>query len=82
MHSEMIAASAGLYKLTGNEIYLEWYNRCWEYIIINFSDEKYGGWFRILNKKNEKYDNYKSPPAKTDYHPIAACSESILYFNY
>lgn len=82
VHSEMIAASAGLHKLTGNTIYLEWYNRCWEYVIKNFSDEKYGGWFRILNKKNEKYDNYKSPPAKTDYHPIAACSESILYFNY
>ena len=82
VHSEMIAAAAGLHRLTGNKMYLEWYDRCWEYVIQKFSDEKYGGWYRVLNANNEKYDNYKSPPAKTDYHPIAACNEAILYLNY
>ena len=82
VHSEMIAAAAGLHKLTNNTMYLEWYDRCWEYVTQNFSDEKYGGWYRVLNVKNEKYDNYKSPPAKTDYHPIAACSEALLYLNF
>jgi len=82
VQAEMIASAAGLYKLTKNNYYLEWYNRSWDYVINNFSDEKYGGWYRVLNNKNEKYDNYKSPPAKTDYHPIAACNEALLYLNY
>ncbi len=82
VHSEMLAAAAGLYALEGNKKYLDWYNKCWEYIINNLSDEEYGGWFRVLNYKNEKYDNYKSPPAKTDYHPIAACNEALLYINF
>ena len=40
VHSEMIAAAAGLHKLTNNTMYLEWYDKCWEYVIQNFSDEK------------------------------------------
>ena len=82
VHSEMLASAAGLYVLDKNTMYLDWYNKCWKYIINNLSDEEYGGWFRVLDYKNKKYDNYKSPPAKTDYHPIAACNESLLYINF
>ena len=82
VHAEMLAAAAGLYALEGNEKYINWYNKCWQYVISNLSDEKYGGWFRVLNKENKKYDNYKSPPAKTDYHPIAACNEILLYIKF
>ena len=81
VHAEMLAAAAGLYRLDGNQKYIDWYNKCWQYVITYLSDAEYGGWFRVLNHKNEKYDNYKSPPAKTDYHPIAACNEALLYVN-
>ena len=48
------------------------------YVSLNyFIDEKRGGWYRVLNNMNEKYDIYKSPPAKTDYHPLGACYEIL-----
>jgi len=81
VHSEMIASASGLAKITNNNYYRDWYLKCWKYVISNLSDEKYGGWFRVLDKNNNKYDNYKSPPAKTDYHPVAACNEALIYIN-
>ena len=79
--AEAIVASSLLANLSGKEKYLIWYNKFWEYSIKYFIDYKYGGWFRILNNKNIKYDNYKSPPAKTDYHPLSACFEIINDLN-
>jgi len=75
--AEMIAASAFLAKCTENEKYWNWYNIFWKYSLDYFIDKKNGGWYRVLNYKNEKYDNYKSPPAKTDYHPLGACYEIL-----
>ena len=35
------------------------------------------GWYRILDATNQKYDDLKSPPSKTDYHPLGACYETL-----
>jgi mannose/cellobiose epimerase-like protein (N-acyl-D-glucosamine 2-epimerase family) len=40
-------------------------------------DHKYGAWYCILNNKNTKYNDLKSPTGKTDYHTMGACYEVL-----
>ena len=40
-------------------------------------DHEYGAWFRILDHRNEKYSDEKSPAGKTDYHTMGACYEVL-----
>ena len=80
VHAEGIATAALLAKRTGEAKYYDWYNRIWEYSWIFLVDHKYGAWYRILNRQNQKYDNLKSPPGKTDYHTLAACYTALGVF--
>ena len=63
--SETVAASAALAMRTGNNDYWDWYQRAWEFSDRHLIDHQYGGWYRILNMNNQKYDDKKSPPSKT-----------------
>ena len=76
--AESFAAAACLACRTGDERYWEWYDRLWQYADAHFVDHTYGGWFRVLNATGYKYSDQKSPPAKTDYHPLAACYETLM----
>jgi mannose/cellobiose epimerase-like protein (N-acyl-D-glucosamine 2-epimerase family) len=73
--SETIAAAGLLAKRTGKQVYSDWYERTWEWSLANLVDQQYGGWYRILDADNNRYDDLKSPASKTDYHPVAACWE-------
>ncbi len=75
--SETFAAAALLALRTGDARYWDWYDRAWEFCDRHFVDHEYGGWYRILNADNQKYDDLKSPASKTDYHPLAACYETL-----
>ncbi len=75
--AETFAAAASLALRTQDASYWAWYDRAWEYSDRHFVDHKYGAWYRILNANNQKYDDLKSPPAKTDYHPLSACYETL-----
>jgi len=75
--AETIAASAVLAARTGNEAYWGWYDRLWAWSWQHLVDTERGGWYRILNEDNQRYDDLKSPPSKTDYHPLGACYEVI-----
>ena len=75
--SETFAAAAALALRTGDENYWDWYDRAWQYADKHLVDHEYGGWFRVLNAENQKYSNEKSPSSKTDYHPLAACYETL-----
>jgi len=55
------------------QFYWNWYDKLWTYSWGVFIDHNYGGWYRVLNEKNEKYSDMKSPPGKTDYHSIGCC---------
>ena len=77
VQAESIAAAALLAKRTGTKSYWDWYNRIWEYSWKHMIDHEYGGWFRILDSDNNKYDNLKSPVGKTDYHTMGACYEVL-----
>lgn len=75
--SETFAASALLALRTGDSRYWHWYDRAWTFADKHFVDHKFGGWYRILDADNQKYDDLKSPASKTDYHPLAACYETL-----
>ncbi len=75
--SETFAAAAVLALRTGDQRYWDWYDKVWAFSDRHFVDHEYGAWYRILDGDNQKYDDLKSPPAKTDYHPLAACYETL-----
>ena len=75
--SETFAAAAILAHVTGNAEYWDWYDRVWTYADAHFVDHDHGAWYRILDRDGRKYSNEKSPAAKADYHPLAACFEVL-----
>lgn len=79
---ETFAAAALLALRTGDEGYWEWYDRVWAFCDEHFVDHQHGGWYRILNQDNQKLSDLKSPPSKTDYHPLAACYEILQAMKY
>lgn len=74
---ETFAAAALLALRTRDDRYWEWYDEAWKFSERHFVDHERGGWYRILNADNQKYDELKSPASKTDYHPLAACYETL-----
>lgn len=77
VQAESLAAAAVLANRTGDDYYWEWYERIWEFSWKHMVDHEYGAWFRILDSKNKKYDNLKSPAGKVDYHTMGACYEVL-----
>ena len=75
--AETFAAAAFLALRTGKNEYWQWYDRIWSYADKFFVDHQYGAWYRILDQQGNKYSDEKSPPSKTDYHPLAACYEVL-----
>ena len=77
VQAESLAAAALLAARTGDEKYWQWYEKIWAYSWEYFVDHKYGAWYRILSRGNEKYSAEKSPAGKTDYHTMGACYEVL-----
>lgn len=77
VQAESFAAAALLAKRTKDAKYWDWYERIWQFSWKHMIDHKYGAWFRILDGKNNKYDDLKSPAGKTDYHTMGACYEVL-----
>ena len=77
MQAESLAAAKLLYIATGKDLYENWYNRLWQYSWDHMICHQFGGWYRILDNKNNKYSDEKSPAGKTDYHTMGACYEVL-----
>ena len=75
--SETVAAAGLLANRTGDSTYTNWYTKSWTWSLENLVDQQYGGWYRVLDNKNQRYNDLKSPASKTDYHPVAACWEVL-----
>jgi len=73
VHAEAFAAAWRLYKVTGEQTYLDHYKRIWEWSWNYLIDHQQGAWFRIRNRDGSAFDDLKSPPGKTDYHTMGAC---------
>jgi mannose/cellobiose epimerase-like protein (N-acyl-D-glucosamine 2-epimerase family) len=77
VQAESFAAAALLADATGDSGYWDWYDRLWAYSWGHLVDHEHGAWFRILDRRNRKYSNEKSPAGKTDYHTMGACYETL-----
>jgi mannose/cellobiose epimerase-like protein (N-acyl-D-glucosamine 2-epimerase family) len=55
----------------------EWHDRVWAYAWRHFIDHEHGAWYRILDRRNRKYNDEKSPAGKTDYHTMGACHDVL-----
>jgi mannose/cellobiose epimerase-like protein (N-acyl-D-glucosamine 2-epimerase family) len=77
VQAEAIAAAARLFAATGDTRYRDWYERTWRYAWQHLVDHRYGAWYRILDRRNAKYDDEKSPAGKTDYHTMGACHDVL-----
>jgi len=73
VQSESFATAWRLYHATQNKIYLEDYNRIWQWSWDHMIDHKHGAWFRVRERDGTATDNKKSPYGKTDYHTMGAC---------
>jgi mannose/cellobiose epimerase-like protein (N-acyl-D-glucosamine 2-epimerase family) len=54
-----------------------WYERLWEYSWQYFVDHEHGAWYRLLDRRNHKASDEKSPAGKTDYHTMGACHDVL-----
>ncbi|MFI4968063.1 MAG: AGE family epimerase/isomerase [Gammaproteobacteria bacterium] len=77
VQAESLAAAALLALRSGEAKYWEWYQRIWAYSWQYFVDHRYGAWYRILTRENQKYSDQKSPAGKVDYHTMGACHEVL-----
>ena len=78
VQAESFAAAALLYQATEDAKYLSFYQALWRYSWDHMVDHRYGAWFRVLRRDNNKYSNEKSAAgAKCDYHTLGACFEVL-----
>jgi mannose/cellobiose epimerase-like protein (N-acyl-D-glucosamine 2-epimerase family) len=77
VQAESLAAAARLAVRSGEPSYWAWYDRLWAYAWQHFVDHRYGAWYRILDRRNRKYSDEKSPAGKTDYHTMGACYDVL-----
>lgn len=77
VQAESLAAAARLAEATGEARYWQWYEQLWGYSWTHFVDHEHGAWYRILDRRNRKYSDEKSPAGKTDYHTMGACYDVL-----
>ena len=77
VQAESLAAAALLAERSGAAQYWDDYQRLWEYSWRHLVDHLHGAWYRILDRRNRKYSDEKSPAGKTDYHTMGACYEVL-----
>ncbi|GAA5068651.1 AGE family epimerase/isomerase [Lysobacter panacisoli] len=77
VQAESIATAARLAVATGDATYWDWHQRLWAYAWRHFVDHEHGAWYRILDRRNRKYSDEKSPAGKTDYHTMGACHDVL-----
>jgi len=77
VQAESLAAAARLAVCSGTSSYWDWYQRLWKYSWEHFVDHRHGAWYRILDRRNRKYSDEKSPAGKVDYHTMGACYDVL-----
>ena len=77
VQAESLAAAARLAARSGDARYWGWYQRLWGYSWQHFVDHAHGAWYRILDRRNRKVSDEKSPAGKTDYHTMGACHDVL-----
>ncbi|WHY73953.1 AGE family epimerase/isomerase [Fictibacillus enclensis] len=52
--AEALSASALFARRTGQAEFKEWYGNVLAYASKNFMDHQHGGWYKLLNRENQK----------------------------
>jgi len=73
VQAESFASAWRLWRVTGQQQYLDHYQQTWDWSWRHMVDHQYGAWFRILAADGSKLENTKSPAGKVDYHTMGAC---------
>lgn len=73
VQAEAIAAAWQLFSITGDARYRADYQRLWEWSWDHLVDHNHGAWYRIVSRKGDWIEPFKSPAGKVDYHTIGAC---------
>jgi len=73
VQAESFASAWRLYRVTGNQQFLDQYQQIWRFSWKHLIDHQYGAWFRVVAANGAKLENTKSPAGKTDYHTMGAC---------
>lgn len=68
VHVEALVALAKGYKLTGDPMCAEWFEKLHEYTWKNFRDLEHGEWFGYLNRRGEVLLNMKGGKWKGCFH--------------
>lgn len=71
--AEAVAASAVLFARTTDPRYLEWYNRIWDYVWEHMVDHRFGGWYSLLSRDNQRKQPDFSRGKVDFYHQLSAC---------
>ncbi|CCQ34792.1 Putative isomerase protein [Halorhabdus tiamatea SARL4B] len=74
--AEGIGAAAALYERTGDEGYLDWYDRLWDYA-QDYLSAPGGNFYTKLTRENEPVETDEGPAVEPGYHPIGACFEGL-----
>ncbi|NMZ43792.1 AGE family epimerase/isomerase [Pseudomonas oryzihabitans] len=77
VQAEALAAAALLAERSGEARYWEHYEALWRCSWTHFIDHEHGAWWRLLDRRNHKYSDDKSPAGKVDYHTMGACYEVL-----
>ncbi|WP_411968839.1 AGE family epimerase/isomerase [Haloferax sp. YSSS75] len=76
--AEGIGATVLLNDATGEERFLDWYDRIWSYAWENVVNRGNGNWYFKLTRENEIHSDIDdSPEVKVGYHQINACYEVL-----
>lgn len=81
-HTEAIYAAALGYQKTGEERYLEWWQRVDEYAFRVFADPQHGEWFGYCDRRGEVATPLKGGPYKGIFHVPRALLFTLQRFGH
>jgi mannose/cellobiose epimerase-like protein (N-acyl-D-glucosamine 2-epimerase family) len=73
VQAESFASAWRLWRHTGEQEFLQQYQKIWTWSWRYMVDHDHGAWFRIVGNDGRKLENTKSPAGKVDYHTMGAC---------
>ena len=76
--AEGCVGTLNAYQLTGDELYLDYLHRIWQFIEKNFVDWEFGEWFYEVDGDGKLImEHFKISEWKGPYHNIRACLEVL-----
>ena len=72
VHCEAMIALVYSYRYTGEQLYMDWFNRIKEYVFSHFPDEGHPEWFGHLHRDGTPISYIKGSDWKGPFHNVRA----------